>query len=152
MPILGHPRTFLKKFAFAIEIDGIAQATFSKCSELGAEVGVTEYHEGASALAIKSPGRPKFKDLTLERGATKDRALFDWFKDVVDTATGLGLPDPQFRRNLSIAALDRDGSYLRRWSIYRAWPKEFVAGDWDATSDDFLIEKVTLTYDYFDLD
>ncbi|HBQ10302.1 MAG TPA: phage tail protein, partial [Myxococcales bacterium] len=40
---------------------------------------------------------------------------------------------------------------LRRWSLSRAWPVKFVAGDWDNESDENVIESVTLTYDFFEL-
>lgn len=46
---------------------------------------------------------------------------------------------------------DRDGTTLRRWSLSRAWPVKFVAGDWDNESDENVIESVTLTYDFFEL-
>jgi len=46
---------------------------------------------------------------------------------------------------------DRDGLTLRRWSLSRAWPVKFVAGEWDNESDENIIESVTLTYDFFEL-
>ena len=45
----------------------------------------------------------------------------------------------------------RDGVTLRRWSLSRAWPIKFVAGEWDNESDENVIEQVTLTYDFFEL-
>ena len=151
MPIIGSARTFFKKHAWVIELDGVGRAGFNKCSELSVEVAKVEYWEGGSLIPNKSPGRMTFSDITLERGATSDRSLYDWFAEVVQLASGLGLTDPAYKRNLDLVQLDRDGSPVRRWSIYNAWPTKFVAGDWDATSDDVLIESVTLTYDYFEL-
>jgi phage tail sheath protein FI len=46
---------------------------------------------------------------------------------------------------------DRDGTTLRRWSLARAWPTKFVAGEWDNESDENVIEQVTLAYDFFEL-
>ncbi len=40
---------------------------------------------------------------------------------------------------------------LRRWTLVRAWPVKFVAGEWDYESDENVIESVTLTYDFFEL-
>jgi phage tail-like protein len=82
---------------------------------------------------------------------TTDRDLFDWFQDVAITSSGLGLTDPNYKRNLDIVQLDRDGTTLRRWTLYRAWPIKFIAGEWDAEADENVIEKVMLTYDYFTL-
>jgi len=40
---------------------------------------------------------------------------------------------------------------LRRWSLSRAWPVQFIAGDWDNESDENVIESVTLTFDFLEL-
>ncbi|MCZ2135320.1 MAG: phage tail protein, partial [Burkholderiales bacterium] len=57
----------------------------------------------------------------LERGATQDRDLFDWFQDVAITSSGLGLTDVNYKRNLDVVQQDCDGVTLRRWSLARAW-------------------------------
>jgi phage tail-like protein len=151
MPILGTPRTLAKRFAFGIEIDGIAHSGFSTCSELSVEVAKVEYWEGGRLIPHKSPGRMTFADVTLERGATRDRDLYDWLNEVVQVASGLGLVANKYKRNLDIVQQDRDGSTMLRRSLYGAWPIKFVAGAWDASSDEALIESVTLTYDYWEL-
>ena len=149
--IIGAPRTFHKKYAFLAQIDEFASAGFQKCSELSVETSSIEYHEGGSLIPNKSPGRLKFADVTLERGATKDLDLFNWFSDVADAVANAGLAEPVFKRNLDIVQLDRDGTTLRRWTLSGAWPIKFVAGAWDNEADENVIESVTLTYDFFTL-
>jgi phage tail-like protein len=151
MPVIGNPRSFHKKFKFVVEIDGVGYAGFQKCSELSVEVAKVEYFEGGSLIPNKSPGRLTFADVTLERGATQDRDLFDWLQDVAITSSGLGLVDPYYKRNLDVVQQDRDGTTLRRWSLSWAWPTKFVAGEWDNESDENVIEQVTLAYDFFEL-
>jgi len=151
MTIVGNPRSFHKKFRFVVEIDGVAHAGFQKCSELSVEVATVQYFEGGSLIPNKSPGRLTYSDVTLERGATQDQDLFDWFQDVAITSSGLGLVDVSYKRSLDIVQQDRDGTTLRRWSLARAWPRKFVAGEWDNGSDENVIESVTLTYDFFEL-
>ena len=151
MPILGTPRVFHKKFKFLVEADELQSAGFQKCSELSVEVASVDYYEGGALIPNKSPGRLKFADVTLERGATKDHDLFDWFEQVADAAANAGLNEPRFKRNVDIVQQDRDGSTLRRWSLAGAWPVKFVAGAWDNESDENVIESVTLTYDFFTL-
>jgi phage tail-like protein len=151
MTVIGTPRTFHKKFKFIVEIDGVASAGFQKCSELSIEVANVEYHEGGALIPHKSPGRLKFADVTLERGATLDHDLFDWLSEVADASANAGLNEPEFKRNLDIVQQDRDGSTLRRWSLTGAWPVKFVAGAWDNEADENVIESVTLTYDFFQL-
>ncbi len=114
------------------------------------DVANVQYFEGGSLIPNKSPGRLTFSDVTLERGATQDRHILDWFQDVAITSSGLGLTGVNDKRNLDIVQQDRDGTTLRRWSLSRAWPVKFVAGDWDNEPDENVIESVTLTYDYFE--
>ncbi|MCP4676582.1 MAG: phage tail protein [Deltaproteobacteria bacterium] len=151
MGIKGNPRTFYKKFTFRVEIDSVESAAFSKCSELSVEAAKVEHWEGGSLTPHKSPGRLTFADITLERGATKDKDLYDWFTDVAFTSSGIGLVEPGYKRNIDIVQLDRDGGELRRWTVYNAWPTKFVAGEWDNSSDENIIESVTLAYDYFEI-
>ena len=149
MAIIGTPRSYFKKHAYIVEIDGVQSASFAKVSELSVEAASVLQWEGGRLIPHKSPGRLTFSDVTLERGATLDRDLFNWFNEVANVASGLGLPDNAYKRNLDIVQQDRDGSTLRRWSLYGAWPVKFVAGDWDGSADENLVESVTLTIDYF---
>ena len=151
MAVIGNPRSFHKRFKFVCELDDVAHAGFQKCSELSVEVASVQYFEGGSLIPNKSPGRLTFSDITLERGATQDRDLFNWMQDVAINASGLGLNDVGYKRNLDIVQQDRDGTTLRRWSVTRAWPVKFVAGEWDNEADENVIESVTLTYDFFEL-
>jgi len=157
---LGLPRSFHDKFKFVVEIDGILSAGFQKCSELSVEAAKIEYSEGGALIPNKSPGRLTYSDLTLERGATEDLDLYQWFLQVADGASfgagavpagqGAGLPDPYYKRTLDIIQQDRDGNTLRRWRVYNAWPQKFTAGDWDNEADEKVIEMVTLVYDFFE--
>jgi phage tail-like protein len=149
--LLGSPRKFYKRFAFIVEIDELSNAGFQKCSELSMEIANIEYYEGGALIPNKSPGRIKFSDVTLERGATRDRDLYDWMTQVADAAANAGLVEPRFKRNLDIVQQERDGSTLRRWSLVGAWPVKFIAGVWDNEADENVIESVTLTYDFFTL-
>ena len=151
MAIIGNPRSFHKKHKFIVEIDEVQHAGFQKCSELSIEIANVQYYEGGSLIPNKSPGRLTYPDVTLERGATQDRDLFDWFQQVANTASGLGLNDPEYKRNLDIVQQDRDVKTVRRWTLSNAWLVKFVAGEWDNEADEVVIESVTLAYDFFEL-
>ncbi len=81
MPVVGNPRSFHKKWKYVVEIDGVASAGFAKCSELSVEVARVDYWEGGALTPNKSPGRLTFADVTLERGATQDRDLYNWMHE-----------------------------------------------------------------------
>ena len=151
MPIIGSPRSHHHRAKFLVEVDDLGHAGFSKASEISAEVAKVEHWESGSSIPNKSPGRLTFADVTLERGATQDRDLFDWFQDVASMSSGLGLAGEGYKRGVDIIQKDRDGTTLRRWTLSKAWPIKFVAGEWDNESDEVVIESVTLTFDTFDL-
>jgi phage tail-like protein len=149
--MFGTGRSFYKRFKFVVEIDGFARAAFQKCSELEAEIAVIEQWEGGSLTPSKSPGRVKFANITLERGATKDLDMFNWFKQTVDYGANVGLNDDEYKKNFDIVQQDRDGSELRRWPVTGAFVTKFTAGAWDNTSDENVIEKLELAIDGFDV-
>lgn len=150
MGVIGKPRSFFKKFKFLVEIDGYAYAGFQKCSALEAEVAKVQQWEGGALVADTSPGRVTISDITLERGATEDEDSFTWFKQVVKMAANTGLVDDEYKRQMDIVQQDRDGSELRRWTCHKAWPCKFVAGDWDNTADENVIESITINFKFFD--
>lgn len=152
MPVKGTPRTYHKKFKFLVEVDGIASSAWAKCSALEAEIAKIEQFEGGALIPQKSPGRLTFTDLTLERGVTNDRDTWDWFKSVADGSSNTGLKESLIKRNVDIVQLDLDGTELRRWTLYNAWPTKFVGGEWDNNSDENTMETLTITYDFPDLD
>lgn len=150
--IIGTPRSYFDKFKFRIEIDGVAYAGFSKCSELSVEVAKIEHWEGGSLIPDKSPGRATFADITLEQGATTDMDLYRWFEQVLDVSAGLGgrgVTGTLYKRNLEIILLDRADQIKQRWKVSQAWPTKFQAGEWDNNSDEKVITSVTLAYDKF---
>ena len=151
MTIRGNPRSYHKKFAFVIEVEGIGFTGFNKCSELEAEIAKIEQWEGGRLTPDKSPGRVTVSDLTLERGATLDTDLYAWWLDVVRMSANSGLTDDAYKRDAEVIQLDRDGSVVRRWSIAGAWPTKFVAGAWDNDADENVVEMLVLTLDTFDL-
>jgi len=152
MPVIGSPRSFHHKSCFVCEMPGVGSAAFASCGELSVEAAVVTHFEGGVLVPYKAPGRLTFSDVDLQRGATKDRDLYDWFLEVANAASGRGLTDAAYKRSVDIVQLDRDGETLRRWTLFNAWPSKFVAGEWDNDSDDVVIESVTLTYDYFTLE
>src|SRR5215813_3547511 len=70
---------------FRVELDGITVAAFRECSGLGSELTVIEYRNGSDrGSPRKLPGLQKFPNITLKRGMTGDRQLWDWHKSALD--------------------------------------------------------------------
>jgi phage tail-like protein len=151
MALIGTPRSFHKKFKFIIEVDGFARAGFQKCSELKVEIKEVMYRESGTLIPNKSPGLVEFSKITLERGATEDLDFYNWFNQVVVASASVGEVDNEYKRNMELVQLDRDGSELRRWFISGAWPCSYTAGEWNNEEDGVTIEKLEVSFDWFEL-
>lgn len=149
--VLGEEQEFHDRFKFRVELDGITFSDYSKCSALEMELGTVEHRQGGRLTASKSPGLLNFSDITLERGATKDTQLEEWFKLVADASAGVGgrgTRSPLFKRNGDIVQLDRDDTVVRRYRLRKAWPKKLVLGEWDNNSEEHVIHTLTLVFEY----
>lgn len=150
--MFGSTRNYYKRYSFEVEIDGITSMGFMSCSGLIMETETIKIFEGGlNRAAKKDPGMVNFEPITLSRGATDDLDTLSWALSVNEGATGLGAPDPSYRRNVSIKVKDRSGVILRRWNLVGAWLKKFTAGSWDASSNEATVEELVLEYDYFEL-
>jgi phage tail-like protein len=158
--ILGKQRELFPKHQFLVEVRDGWWAGFQKCSELSYEVAKIEYWEGGSVIPWKVPGRATMTDVTLERGASTSRKFYDWALQVVNASVGgfnkatrgVGSNHSVYLEDVDIIQLDRDGvSEKRVWTLFNVWVQKFIAGDWDNTADEVVIEQLILTYDWFEI-
>lgn len=126
---------------------------FQKMSELSIDFAQIDYWEGGSLIPIKVPGRATFADVTLERGTSQFYSFHNWANQVADVSRdfgGRGKPYPRFKTDdFAIFQRDLDNTTLRSWDLIGVWPKKYVAGDWDNSADEVVIEQLVLAYDYF---
>src|ERR1700712_502340 len=72
-------------FNFLIELEGIAQGSFTDCSGLGWTTEVIETREGGDNTTMrKLPGKTSYADITLKWGLTNSTELADWRQQIVD--------------------------------------------------------------------
>jgi phage tail-like protein len=125
-------------FRFLVELDGIIQASFSEASGYGSDIEVIEYREGGdSATVRKLPGKVSYPDITLKRGITDSRELYDWHLAAVSGKIQ--------RKNGSIIMLDNTGAEKIRWNFFSAWPSKWHGSDLNASSKETAIETFTLS-------
>ena len=68
-------------YLFYVELSGLIVALFTKCSGLDISRDVEKVEAGGVKNYVhKLPGRISYKNLTLSRGLTVSRALWDWMK------------------------------------------------------------------------
>jgi phage tail-like protein len=135
----------LVSFHFALEFQGKVAGYFTEISGVGSEHEVVELKAVDSKgreVVQKVPGRLKWNDITLKRGVTKEMDLWNWRKEIED-----GKVDNS-RRNGSIVMFDQTLKEVARWNFERAWPTKVSGPTFQADSNAFGIEEMTLTYEY----
>lgn len=132
-------------FNFLVEIDGVAIAGFSEISGLSAEIEPIDYREGSDPMTVrKLPGVRKFTNVTLKRGFTHNRDLWQWFKT--------GLEGALQRRTVRIVLLDDDRTAVARWTLRAAWITKWAGPQLMAAGSDVAIESIELVHEGFDLE
>lgn len=148
MAVQGTPRKFYQKYKYQVEISGVRWAGFRTMSDLSVNVDEVAQREGGALIPNKEPGLVNVDDVTLARGATDDRDLWEWMKEVIEA--GSIVDSPAHKRDIDIVQQDRRGVEIARWTLYGCWPKKFKAGDWDNEASENVITEVILAFDYFD--
>lgn len=141
----GHDDDFQGSF-FGLEIDGLQLGYFTGCSGLSIEFDVIEFKEGKGEQIVekKRPGKPTYTEVVLKRGFTPDKALHDWFKDVVDASA----PTPY--KTGSIVIYDRTQTEVARYSLEQCWPSNLSVSDLSAESDEVMVEELTIQHEFLD--
>ena len=174
----------IEKFRFLVTIIDDTTATALRSSSLGnsplegvgiragfkevttprATISEISYRDNVSAnYPIKIAGLSSFEPITLRRGVTTSKQLYNWYKLINDDAVsinrftealaGLGSPpiqDPQYRKEVLLSSLDRSGAFVKHWLLINAWPNGYKgADDFDSASETILIEELSLTYETF---
>ena len=129
----------LSAFNVRVEIDGIAVAAFTECSGLASETDVITYREGTDHRVRKLPGLTKYSNVTLKRGLTLDRSLWDWRRAVANGQVE--------RRNVSIILLDDSRQDVARWNIHEAWPAKWEGPTLKAGASEVAIETLELVHE-----
>ena len=134
-----------KDYSFLVEIDGIAHAAFSEVFGLSAEAEVIEYRNGSDLTSTrKLPGRIRYGNVTLRRGLTTTRELYDWWMTVVNGNLQ--------RRNVVVVLLDDARQPVLRWLLHSAWIAKIEFGNLHAKGNDVLIESVEIAHEGLELE
>ena len=132
----------LQSFMFKVQISGLPTGVgFQKVGGLSREVAVVEYLENMYDHTHKLPGRESVGEVTFERGMYADNYLQTLYEGVFN--------NPNIRSTVTIQVTDRLGNVRREFQLAECWFSKYEVGDLDATSDDVVIETLTMQYEYF---
>jgi phage tail-like protein len=134
----------LAGYSFSVEIDGVSIAQFREIGGITAEIQVIEHREnkkGGLPLMKKLPGAKKYGDLTLKRGRTDNKALWDWIKKVQE-----GNID-EARKNGSVVLFNYTHGEVSRFNFTNGWPSKVSLGALQAGGNDVLVEECVITHE-----
>ena len=132
----------LQSFMFKVSIAGLPTGVgFQKVGGLNREVAVVEYLENMFEYKHKLPGRESVGEVTFERGMYADNYLQKLYETVFLNDTS--------RNTVNIMVCDRFGNVRRSFELYECWFSKYEVGDLDASSDDVIIETLTMQYESF---
>ena len=138
MSTTGMP---LLSFNFRVEIDGITVGAFREVTGLSGDSTVVEYRDGSDAVRSvrKAPGLHQVPNITLKRGYTTNRELWDWYRNIAN-----GIAD---KRNGSIFLQNEAHADVMQWDFVNAWIKKIDGPSFNATANEVAVETVELVHE-----
>jgi phage tail-like protein len=131
---------------YRVLIDGRVVAGVSRVSPLRRVTETIEFYEGSKPGAIRRlPGVTNYDAIRLERVASLDEEFEEWASRVCFFGREPEEPDPNFRKDLLIEALDEAGEVAVSYHVYRCWPSEYVSIS--PTDGGQAIETITLQHE-----
>lgn len=130
-----------QQFNFLVEIDGVARGGFTEVSGLTTDTDAIDYREGTDLTlnVRKLPGMRKYTNIVLKRGYTKDKALWEWRKKIINGQTE--------RRSADIILFDEARTEVLRWRIREAWISKWESGPFNAKTNDVAVESIELAHE-----
>lgn len=134
----------LQAYKFQVSISGVpSNIGFTSVSGLSRELEVVEYLENMYDYAHKFPGREKVNEITFERGMyAGDESLWDVYKTIFQASSAV-------RRDVTINVTDRWGVIRRSFQLTDCWFSKLETGDFDAESNEVLLENLTMQFEKF---
>ncbi len=153
-------------YLFFVEMSGLLVAFFTKCSGLQATRDVEKVVEGGvNEYVHKLPGRITFDNITLERGLSVSRVLWDWFMQgqhdfnvkrinfsIIQGAPGHNLASAVAGRvwdlnDLAFGMLGKGFGKVKHWDVEDAFPVKWQISDLKASdSSSVVIETLEIAH------
>lgn len=131
-------------YAWQVEIDSVPIAQFKELSGISSQVQVIEHREnraGGVSVLKKLPGQISSGDITLRKGKTSDRTLWDWHK-LIQEGDVAGA-----RKNGSVVLYDYQRGEVARYNFVNGWPSAVSIGSLSAGGSDVLLEECTIVHE-----
>lgn len=133
---------------FGLEIDGVTIAQFREIQGISNTIGVIEHRENTPdgiQVLRKLPGNRGSTDITLRRGKSGDRELWNWFRQAQDGDIAGA------RRNGSIILFDFERGEVARYNFLNGWPQTLRITNLASPGNEVLFEECIITHEGVEL-
>ena len=131
-------------FNFVVDIQGM-RAGFSECGGLTTETDIVEYREGNEDITVrKIPGKRKYTQISLKRGFTQSKDLWEWRKKVIEGQTQ--------RLSGTITLLDEGRKPALVWRFFEGWPSKWAGPALNAKNNEIAIEELEIAHEGVELE
>lgn len=125
------------QYNFVLEIDGLTVAGFAEVGGLTMEQDIIEYRDGSDTATVrKLPGLRKYGNITLKRGYTQNRELWEWRKTTIDGVTE--------RKAGAVILRDEAGEPQLRWEFREGWISKYEGPALKATANEAAMESIEI--------
>ncbi|MBN1284762.1 MAG: phage tail protein [Anaerolineae bacterium] len=131
-------------FHFALEVSGKITGYFTAVDGIGSESEVAEHKitdKNKKPVIMKVPGRLTWTEVTLKRGITDNRDVWDWRKEVEDGSVASA------RANGSIMMYDQTGTLVAQWDFINGWPSKVSGPGISSENSEIAIEEITIVHE-----
>ena len=139
----GEGKDPLVQFSYALDLGGKVKGYFTECSGLGSEHDVVEHKvvdEKGRQMIKMVPGRIKWDKITLKRGITDAKDIWDWRKKVEDGQV------EDARIDGSIIMMDQELKPIARWNFEGGWPSKVSGPQLKSASNEIGVEELTIVH------
>ena len=129
---------------FALDVDGVVSAFFKEASGFSnsSEVVTHQAVDAAGKSVVqKIPGDLTWDDLTLSRGITDDKALWDWRQKVIDGDVAGA------RANGSVIMYNQANEEMARFNFTNGWPSSWKGPDVSSEDQSVAVEEITIAHE-----
>ncbi len=152
-------------YLFFVELSGVIVALFTECDGIKLEREVKEINEGGvNNYTHKLPGRVKGGNITLKRGLSMSRALWDWFTQGrynfkvkrINFSIIQGAPGHNLATAIAGAMGGASDTFMsvagqgfgkvKHWDIENAYPVSWELSSLSTSSTDLAIETLEIAH------
>jgi phage tail-like protein len=125
------------QYNFVLQIDDTNVAGFTEVGGLSMEQDIIEYREGSDTATVrKLPGLRKYGNISLKRGYTQNRDLWNWRKTTIDGLTQ--------RKSGAVVLRDEAGADALRWEFREGWVSKYEGPALKSTANEAAIESIEI--------